>query len=155
MIITAENVSGLVVGEGCFYAESCADPKYLSGWRIRPAFCVEMREDDREVLEAIKHHLQCGRIYELDFGRYKGYGERGWRRHSKFRVTRLEDLHSRVVPFFLEHPLFGRKQQAFELFSQIVVVLRSRRHLAPEGLDLARLLASQLREHNARGLASA
>jgi hypothetical protein len=48
-----EHISGLVVGEGCFYAESCADPKYRSGWRIRPAFCIEMRHEEREVLEEI------------------------------------------------------------------------------------------------------
>jgi hypothetical protein len=35
-----EHISGLVVGEGCFYAESCADPKYRSAWRIRLAFCI-------------------------------------------------------------------------------------------------------------------
>jgi hypothetical protein len=31
----------------------CADPKYRSGWRIRPAFCIEMRHEEREVLEEV------------------------------------------------------------------------------------------------------
>jgi hypothetical protein len=44
MNLLPEHISGLVVGEGCFYAESC-DPKYRSGWRIRPAFCIEMRHE--------------------------------------------------------------------------------------------------------------
>ena len=67
--ITPENISGLVVGEGCFYAESAPDPKYRSGWRIRPAFCIEMRHDELEVLEAVREALGCGGIYRLDFGR--------------------------------------------------------------------------------------
>jgi hypothetical protein len=33
MKLHPEHISCLVVGEGCFYAESCPDPKYRSGWR--------------------------------------------------------------------------------------------------------------------------
>ena len=51
--MTPENLAGLVVGEGCFYAESVSDRKYRSGWRIQPAFCIEMRHDDRAVLEEV------------------------------------------------------------------------------------------------------
>ena len=68
--ITTEHVVGLVVGEGCFYTECAPDPKFRFGWRIRPAFCIEMRHDDRDALEAVQHHIGCGRIYDLDFGRY-------------------------------------------------------------------------------------
>lgn len=91
--ITGYHVAGLVVGEGCFYAESAPDPKYRSGWRIRPGFCIEMREDERPALEAVMDHLGCGRIYDLDFGRYKGYEQKRWSPHVKFRVTRISDLH--------------------------------------------------------------
>jgi len=151
MTITAENVSGLVVGEGCFYCESSADLKYKLGWRIRPAFCVEMRVDDREVLEAVQYHLGCGRIYDLDFGRYKSYENRNWMPHAKFRVTALPELRSNVVPFFERHPLFGRKADAFRLFSSLVSHLSSGHHRTEEGLEIAKRLASQLSQHNSRG----
>src|SRR5918992_1771775 len=81
--ITPAHVAGLVVGEGCFYAESRKDPKYLSGWRIRPAFCLEMRADDRAALDIVRAQLDCGRVYKLDFGRYGGYEDRGWKPHAK------------------------------------------------------------------------
>lgn len=150
--ITPENVAGLVVGEGSFYCESKPDPKYRLGWRIRPAFCVEMRADERVALEAIKTHLRCGRIYDLDFGRYKGYEERGWFPHSKFRVTRLDDLATKVIPFFDQHRLFGRKAIAYELWRELVLLVSDGDHRSPVGLDYVREIAGQLALHNQRGV---
>lgn len=110
-----------------------------------------MRADERPVLEAVQAHLGCGGIYHLDFGRYRNYRERNWRRHAKYRVSRIADLHQRVVPFFDEYELFGRKKLAFEIFKSLVEVVYSRRHLTEEGLLEARLLARTLGQHNERG----
>ena len=150
-IVTPENVTGLVVGEGCFYAESTADTKYKLGWRLRPGFCIEMRGDDRSVLEAVQHHLGCGAIYDLDFGRYRGYEARGWAPHAKYRVTALPDLEEKVLPFFRRHPLFGRKAEAFSLFAELVEHLRSGHHRSNKGLAVGKEIAARLAEHNARG----
>jgi LAGLIDADG endonuclease len=150
--ITAENVAGLVVGEGCFYAESAADPKYTLGWRLRPAFCIEMRADDRGVLEAVRAHLRCGQIYALDFGRYRGYELKDWSPHAKYRVSSTRDLHDHVLPFFQAHPLFGRKAVAFEIFSALVTHLVEQRHRTPAGLAEGKRLAERLSAHNSRGL---
>lgn len=149
--ISPEHVVGLVVGEGCFYCESAPDAKYRSGWRIRPAFCVEMRRDDKKVLEAVKRHLRCGRIYELDFGRYQGYESRGWEPHVKYRVTNIADLNGKVLPFFRANGIFGRKRRAFEIFADLVELMSHREHLTPEGLCRAKALAEELGRHNGRG----
>ena len=149
--MTPENLAGLVVGEGCFYAESVSDRKYRFGWRIRPAFCIELRHDDREVLEEVRAYLSCGNVYDLDFGRYRGYEARGWRRHAKYRVSNLADLQSKVVPFFRRHVLFGRKRRAFEIFAELVESMSRREHLSEDGFLKVRDLAEQLTEHNRRG----
>ncbi len=149
--ITPQHVVGLVVGEGCFYAESRPDPKYRLGWRIRPAFCIEMREDDRDALELVQRHLGCGKVYDLEFGRYRSYESRGWRPHVKYRVSNIKDLGTHVVPFFRAHPLFGRKASAFEIFAELVELIAARHHLAPAGLDKARSVARRLAAHNERG----
>lgn len=154
-LITPEHVAGLVVGEGSFYCESKVDPKYRLGWRIRPAFCIEMRSDDKPALEAVKAHLRCGRIYDLDFGRYQGYEDRGWVEHSKFRVTRLDDLATKVIPFFDEHHLFGRKAVAFELWREIVLVVSEGEHRSTDGLEYVKGIARRLALHNQRGQRSA
>lgn len=146
--ISGHHVAGLVVGEGCFYAESAEDPKYRLGWRVRPGFCIEMRYDDLPALQAVMYHLGCGRIYHLDFGRYRGYEEKGWKPHVKFRVTRISDLHGHVVPFFEANPLFGRKREAFRIFAELVEHIYRGAHRAPDGLERARSLAAELSEHN-------
>ncbi|HEY7875541.1 MAG TPA: LAGLIDADG family homing endonuclease [Actinomycetota bacterium] len=153
--ITEAHICGLVVGEGCFYAESARDPGYRLGWRIRPAFCIEMRRDERPVLEAVRAYLDCGGIYVLDFGRYEGYRRKRWHPHTKFRVSSVRDLHAKVVPFFETHHLFGRKRVAFDIFKQLVVVVYERRHLEPGGLIEAKALAAELARHNERGISPA
>ena len=153
MELLPEHISGLVVGEGCFYAESCPDPKYRSGWRIRPAFCIEMRHEEREVLEEVARRLGCGRVYDLDFGRYRGYESRGWEGHVKLRVSNLPDLHGGVVPYFRRHQLFGPKRIAFDVFAELVELLNARRHLSPSGLKECKAVAARLAEHNRRGRA--
>lgn len=149
--MTPENLAGLVVGEGCFYVESAPDPKYRSGWRIRPAFCIEMRSDERDVLEEVGEHLGCGKVYDLDFGRYRDYESKGWRPHVKYRVGSLEDLYEKVVPFFRKHQLFGRKRRAFEVFAQVVELMAQKEHLNPQGLQRAKELATNLSLHNKKG----
>lgn len=149
--LSPDQVCGLVVGEGCFFSENAPDPGYRSGWRIRPAFSIEMRADEAPVLEGVREVLGCGSVYKLDFGRYKGYEQKGWHPHVKYRVTKIQDLYASVVPFFRKHELFGRKAIAFELFAEIVELLARREHLEPEGLIQARDLASRLSAHNQRG----
>jgi hypothetical protein len=149
--ITPAHIAGLVVGEGCFYTESRPDEKYTLGWRIRPAFCMEMRADDIGALECVREQLGCGHIYHLDFGRYKGYADRSWHPHAKYRVTRLVDLYGKVVPYFRRHQLFGRKATAFGLFAEIVEGLYQRAHRTEQGLEEMRRLAQLLADHNVRG----
>lgn len=150
--ISPEALVGFVVGEGCFYVESGCDKKYRLGWRIRPAFCVEVREDDRPILEALRETLRCGNIYELDFGRYRGYAEKGWRPHVKYRVSNFEEILSKVVPFFERYPLFGRKKRCFKLFQRVVVAMRGRQHLDPQGLEQIKEVVRELNHLNKKGI---
>jgi hypothetical protein len=150
--ISPENISGFVVGEGCFYVESGKDPKYKLGYRVRAAFCIELREDDREILESIREALGCGNIYSLDFGRYEGYSEKGWRPHVKYRVSNQVDLTQKVIPFFRKYPLFGKKLQSFELFTKIVGKLEAKEHLTINGLEETMALVSALKALNKKGV---
>lgn len=150
--ISPDNLSGFVVGEGCFYVESGVDEKYRLGWRIRPAFCVEVRHDDREVLEVLKETLGCGNIYDLDFGRYRGYEAKNWRPHVKYRVGNFEDISKKVIPFFQKYPLFGRKKKCFELFCRVVGEMEEKGHLNPDNLEKIKALVRELNALNKKGV---
>jgi hypothetical protein len=66
-------------------------------------------------------------------------------------VSNLRDLNARVLPFFREHGLFGRKRMAFEVFAELVELLHAREHLSPSGLEECKEVAARLAEHNGRG----
>lgn len=150
-LISPEALSGYVVGEGCFYVESGRDDKYRLGWRIRPAFCVEVRHDDREILESMKSLLGCGNIYELDFGRYRGYENKGWRPHVKYRVSNIRDIREKIIPFFVKHPLFGRKRVSFDIFCKVVSLMEKQRHLDADGVEEVKGLVKELNTLNKKG----
>lgn len=150
--ISPEALSGFVVGDGCFYVESGADKKYRLGWRIRPAFCVEVRHDDREILEALQEKMGCGNIYDLDFGRYKEYASKGWRPHVKLRVGNLEKIRKKVIPFFRKYPLFGRKKRSFDIFCEIVSEMEKKNHLNVAALESIKIKVGNLNALNKKGV---
>ena len=150
--MSPENVSGYVTGEGCFYAESGYDPKYKLKHRIRLAFCIEVRADDRVLLEMVNKQLGCGNIYSLDFGRYKGYEDKKWRPHVKYRVSNFADIYNRVIPFFRQYQLFGVKKQAFDVFCKIAEAMHNKEHLNEKGLEEIKDLVKQLHALNKKGL---
>jgi hypothetical protein len=149
--MTPENVAGLVVGEGCFYAENAPDPKYRSGWRIRPAFWIEMRHDDREVLDGVRDHLGCGNVYHLDFGRYRGCEAQ--------RVAATREVSGEQPPrparqrrAVLSTPRSLRAEaKSIRALRGAVEMLVKGEHRDPLGLARAKELAMQLTKHNRKG----
>lgn len=150
-VISPENISGFVVGEGCFYVEFGKDSKYLLGVRVRPAFVVELAEDDEEILHAMRERIGCGSIYHLDYGRYQKYYQKKWKRHVRYKVSNITDISMKLIPFFEQHPLFGKKAKAFEYFKAIVKKVVQKEHLSPEGLKNIGELVHQLHVINKRG----
>jgi hypothetical protein len=151
LFLAPEHVSGFVSGEGCFYVESGYDRKYRLKHRIRPAFCIEVRADDREILEAIRKIIGCGNIYELDFGRYRGYESKGWKPHVKYRVSNFLDIKEKVVPFFRRYPPFGKKRMAFGIFCEVVEAMNKRQHLSEETLGFLKEKVKLLNALNKKG----
>ena len=150
--ITPENISGFVVGEGCFYVEFGKDGMYKNKIRVRPSFVIEIAEDDIEVLRQIKDLIGCGTVYQVDFGRYQKYQEKKWKKHARYKVSNIADISTKLVPFFDKSPLFGKKQRAFDLFKQVVQKVLQKDHLKADGLKEISILVDQLRIVNKRGI---
>lgn len=151
-VISPENISGFVVGEGCFYVEYGKDSKYKLGLRVRPSFVIEVAEDDKQVLDAIKETIGCGTVYHLDFGRYEKYREKKWKQHDRYKVSNIADIANKLIPFFEKYPLFGKKEKAFLLFKMIVKKVLDKKHLNKDGLEEISQLVRQLHTVNKRGV---
>lgn len=122
-------IVGFTDGEGCFAILITKHKTKKIGRDANVCFEIELRADDRPVLELIQKRLGCGRIVELNYKRY------GWKPHVKFVVKKQNDILHKVIPFFKKFPLKGKKGKDFELFCQAAEIFRGKDHLTEEGIN--------------------
>ena len=121
-------IVGFVDGEGCFCITINQNGQRLP--EVRLLFEIELREDDRDILEQIQKVLDCGNIYHLNYARYEK-----WRPHVKYKVSNFSDIYDKIIPFFKRHPLQAKKLLSFEKFCQAAEIIKAKEHLSPEGID--------------------
>ena len=122
-------VAGFIDGEGSF-SVSIGKHKTLSrGLEVRPEFEIEVRADDKEVIERILITIGCGRIYDCSYERY------GWYPHVKYKVTSTRDMEEVLFPFLDQNPLQAKKAKSYVLFKEIVLAYRRKEHLSDKGFQ--------------------
>ena len=131
-------IVGLVDGEGCFSVS--LNRKDSSKPEVRLLFEIELRADDKEILERVKRTLDCGNIYYLNYERYKK-----WKPHYKYKVSNIVDISTKVIPFFKKYPLQAKKKKSFEIFCKVAEMILDRNHLTTEGIEKVKLLREGLK----------
>ena len=126
-------IVGFVDGEGCFSISINKNSDRLP--EVRLIFEIELREDDEPILHEIQKVLDCGNIYRLEYERYSK-----WRPHVKLKISNFTDISSKVIPFFQRYPLQAKKRLQFKQFCQVAELIRTKRHLTPEGIEEIRAL---------------
>lgn len=121
-------IVGFTDGEGCFAITISKHKTKKLGLDACLIFEIELRGDDREVLERLKATWKCGRIYELNYARY------GWKPHIKYAVKSRKEIFDVVIPFFKKYPLQGKKAKDFEDFCQAAEIFARKGHLTKEGI---------------------
>lgn len=132
-------VAGFIDGEGCFAISIGRHKTLKSGKEIKLEFEVELRADDRKILERIQETLECGNIYDLNYERY------GWHPHVKYKIQKLQDFQEKLIPFFKKYPLQAKKAKSFKIFCKAVKAFAKKEHLAPNGIQKFRKLQQQMR----------
>jgi hypothetical protein len=130
-MLNPHSVVGFVDGEGCFSITFNKNRDRLP--EVRLIFEIELREDDREILEKIRELLGCGKIYHLEYARYVN-----WRPHVKLKVSNFKDISEKIIPFFREYPLQAKKSLQFEKFCQVAEMIRRKEHLTADGVKRIR-----------------
>src|SRR3990167_566250 len=133
-------VSGFIDGEGSFSVSINRHKTLKSGIEIKPEFEIELRADDREILERIVKTIGCGKIYDCSYERY------GWYPHAKLKVTSTRELVERLFPFLDRYPLQAKKAKVYALFREIVFLVREKEHLTEAGREKIFLLRNQMRK---------
>lgn len=141
-------LTGFVDGEGCF-AISIGKHKTLRIQKtVQLEFEIELRADDLEILKRIQKTFQCGNIYHLNYDRY------GWKPHVKYKIQRLEDFQTKLIPFFRKYPLQAKKKISFKIFSKAVESKAKGEHLTLKGIKKFEKLQSEMRKGGKKWLSN-
>jgi hypothetical protein len=128
-IVNPWYIVGFTDGEGCFAILISKHNTKKTHIDANLCYEIELRADDRPVLELIQKRLDCGRIVMLNYERY------GWKPHVKYVVKKQGDILNKVIPFFRKFPLKGKKGKDFELFCKAADIFRKKQHLSEEGIN--------------------
>ena len=71
----------------------------------------------------------------LGFGRYVA---RKGAEHGELIVSDIDNIISKVIPFFSKYPLFGVKSKDFQDFKQVAILINNKDHLTVNGLEKIR-----------------
>ncbi len=102
-------------------------------------FEMELRLDDKEILERIQQTMGCGRIYELSYERY------GWYPHAKLKISNIKELSEILIPFIDKYPLQAKKRLVYKLFREVVLMIKAKQHLTDPGFKKILKLRDQIR----------
>lgn len=132
-------IAGFIDGEGSFNVSIYRDETMKNKIFIRPEFSIELRADDKEILERIQITIGCGKIYDCNYERY------GWYPHVKYKVSRLEEISDILIPFLEKCPLQAKKVKNFDCFKKIVRMRMKREHLTKKGVYKITKLRDKIR----------
>ena len=132
MTLDAQWITGFVDGEGCFRIGISRHSEMTLGFQVLPEFAVVQHKRDVQILHALKAYFGCGVVRV-------NHGDR-----MAFRVRGQENLLTRIVPFFVKHPLKSRKRVDFERFRRVLLMMERGDHLTEEGLEKIRSIAGTM-----------
>jgi len=72
-------------------------------------------------MRSLVNYFDCGNIYKK-------------REEVDFQITKLSDLHEKVIPFFQKYPILGVKRLDYLDFCRVAELMRNKAHLIEEGL---------------------
>lgn len=121
-------VAGFIDGEGSFWVSIYRDETMKNKIFCRAEFSIELRADDRKILERIQETLGCGKIYDCYYERY------GWYPHVKYKVSRLDEISGSLIPFLEKYPLQAKKAEIFQYFKKIIKKRINKEHLTKRGV---------------------
>lgn len=139
-ILDPQYVAGFIDGEGSFSVSIGKHKTLKRGFEIRPEFEIELRADDREILERILITIGCGKIYDCSYERY------GWYPHSKYKITSIKLMRDILFPFLDKNQLQAKKKKSYAFFREIVLMVCNKQHLSDEGFNHIVYLRSELRK---------
>ena len=112
-------------GEGYFMVKITASKTYSIGFQVQLVFKLTQHTRDKELIKSLIEYLKCGNIYR-------------YRNAFYFKVTKLDDIQNKIIPFFKKYPILGVKTEDFNDWCKTAEMIKYKKHLTKEGLDQIR-----------------
>ena len=75
--------------------------------------------------------FECGRVFRERIA-------------FNFRVTKLDDITEKIIPFYKKYPIVGVKVLDFNDFCKIAEMIKYKKHLTKEGLEEIKKIKSRM-----------
>jgi hypothetical protein len=95
------------------------------GQTIRLFFTITQHSRDEQLMRSLVDYLGCGSVYST-----KG------RAALDFKVSKINDLTDKVLPFFDKYNIIGQKYLDYQDFKKVTLLIKNGDHLSAKGLDL-------------------
>ncbi len=124
-------LTGFIDGEGCFSVSFTKRQKLSFGVEVRPSFSVAQSDKRipiqkrKKVLEIIKQYFRCG---NLRTDRSTGM--------VIYETRNVTDIATKILPHFDIYPLLTVKNEDFESFKKIIILMRANQHVNKQGLQI-------------------
>ncbi len=141
---TAYWITGFTDGEGCFSIAVINNKTTKFGKQIFPEFVITQGVKSLTALEKIRDFFNCGNIFINK--RYDNHNENLYR----YCVRSINELNTKIVPFFKKYPLQTYKQKDFLIFEKVIKLMIKREHLNKKGRKEILLLIGKMNRRKKR-----
>jgi hypothetical protein len=120
--------AGFFSGDGCFMIKWAKLNSYVN-LKIQ----IGQHLKDKILINNLPNFLNCGYTYEHRNQKYISYN-----------ITKFEDIYSKIIPFFKEYPIIGKKSEDFLDFCLAADIIKKKMHLKKEGLDEIKFIKARM-----------
>jgi hypothetical protein len=120
-------VAGFATGEACFFIGITKTPRVSVGAQVRLRLEISQHSRDAKLMEKLIDFLGCGLYHSCSY-----------KDAAMFFVTNFSDITTKIIPFFVKHPILGVKAEDFGDFKKVSVMMQDKDHLTSSGLEQIR-----------------
>ena len=66
---------------------------------------------------------------------------------ANLQITKYSDIVNVIIPFFNNYPILGMKSLDFEDFKKVCSIVKSKKHLTPEGIKTILEIKSNMNQN--------
>ena len=114
-------LAGFTSAEGCFLINTFKS-KAKQGETVRLIFQLTQHSRDEKLIRRIPAYLNCGNIYKN-------------RDTYDYRVSKLEDITDKIIPFFKKYKIRGVKALDFQDWVRAAELMKQKKHLTADGIE--------------------